>query len=59
MKVIDIQVKEEQRIPNKINLKRPNPRYIIIKTPKVRQEGILKHQEKSSYLQGIPHKTVS
>ena len=31
---IDIQVQEAQRIPNKMNLKRPTPRHIIIKMQK-------------------------
>ncbi|XP_074188203.1 caspase-3-like isoform X2 [Rhinolophus sinicus] len=35
VKEIDIQVQEAQRVPNKMNLKRPTPRHIIIKMPKV------------------------
>ena len=31
VKVIDIQVQEVQRVPNKIDAKRPTPRHIIIK----------------------------
>ena len=45
-----------------MNPKRPTPRHIIIKVPKVKdKERILKTaREKSvSYLQGHPHKTVS
>ena len=30
-KQIDIQVQEAQRVPKKVNLKRPTPRHIIIK----------------------------
>ena len=36
MKEIDIQVQEVQRVPNKMNSKRPTPRYIIIKAPKIK-----------------------
>ena len=33
-----MQVQEEQRVPNKINIKRPTPRHIIIKMPKVKDK---------------------
>ena len=33
----DMQVQEVQRVPNKMNAKRPTPRHII-KTPKVRDK---------------------
>ena len=36
-KVIDMQVQEAQRVPNKVNTKRPTPRHMIIKTPKVKE----------------------
>ena len=36
VKEIDIQVKEAQRVPNKLNLKRTTPRNIIINMPKVK-----------------------
>ena len=43
VKEIDIQVKEAQRVPNKLNLKRTTPRNIIIKMPKVKyKKRILK-----------------
>ena len=43
VKEIDMQVQEAQRIPNKMDAKRPTPRHIIIKMPKVKdQERILK-----------------
>ena len=32
---IDIQVQEAQRVPNKMDPKRPTPRHTIIKRPKV------------------------
>ena len=40
---IDTQVQEAQRIPDKMDAKRPTPRHIIIKMPKVKdKERILK-----------------
>ena len=42
-KEIDMQVQEAQRFPNKMDAKRPTPRHIIIKMPKVKdKEKILK-----------------
>ena len=35
VKEIDMQIQEEQRVPNKMDAKRPTPRHIIIKMPKV------------------------
>ena len=34
VKEMDIQVQKAQRVPNKMNPKRPTPRHIIIKLPK-------------------------
>ena len=43
VKEVDIQVQEAQRVPIKMNPKRPTPRHIIIKMPKVKdKERILK-----------------
>ena len=43
VKEIDMQVQETQRVPNKVYAKRPTPRLIIIKMPKVTdKERILK-----------------
>ena len=43
MKEIDMQVQEVQRVPNKMDTKRPIPRHIILKMPKVKdKERILK-----------------
>nr|KAF6429669.1 hypothetical protein HJG59_009021 [Molossus molossus] len=43
VKETDIQVQEAQRIPNKMNPKRPTPRHVIIKMQKVQdKERILK-----------------
>ena len=36
VKEIDIQVQEVERVPKKMNPKRPTPRHIIIKMPKVK-----------------------
>ena len=35
MKEIDMQIQEAQRVPNKMDEKRPTPRHIIIKMPKI------------------------
>ena len=37
VKEIDTQVQEAQRVPNKMDTKRPTPRHIIIKMPKVKE----------------------
>ena len=43
VKEIDTQVQAAQRVPKKISTKRPTPRHIIIKLPKVKdKERILK-----------------
>ena len=43
MKEIDTQVQEAQRLPNKMDAKRPTARHILIKMPKVKdKERILK-----------------
>ena len=36
VKGIDMQVQEAQRIPNKMDTKRPTPRHIIIKMPRLK-----------------------
>ena len=61
VKEIDMQVQKAERVPNKMDVKRPTPRHIIIKMPKVKdKERILKTaREKQCYLQGSSHKTVS
>ena len=38
VKVIDMEVQEAQRVPNKMEAKRPTPRHIIIKRPKVKDK---------------------
>ena len=63
VKETDMHVQEAQRVPNKMDAKRPTPRHIIIKMPKVKdKETILKAaREKQiiSYLQGSSLKTLS
>ena len=39
VKEIDMQVQEEQRVPNKMDAKRTTPGHIIIKMPKVKDKG--------------------
>ena len=34
----DIQVQEAQRVPNKMDTKKPTPRHILIKMPKVKDK---------------------
>ena len=50
VKELDMQVQEAQRVPDKMDAKRPNSKYIIIKVLKVKDnERILKvAREKSS-----------
>ena len=40
MKEIGFQVQEAQRVPNKMDAKRPTPRHITIKMPKVKDKEI-------------------
>ena len=57
VKEIDIQFQEAQRIPNKIDTKRPTLRHIIIKMPKVKdKERILKtaREKKLVTYKGVP-----
>ena len=47
VKEVDIQVQEEHRIPIMMEAKRPTPRHILIKRPKVKdKESLLKAREK-------------
>ena len=61
VKEIDIQIREAQRIPNKLDPKRATPRHIIMKMPKVKdKERTLKAaREKQRVIQRSSHKTVS
>ena len=60
-KDIDIQVKESQRAPNKLDPKRATPRHITIKVPKVKDKENLKSNKRKeeSYLQRSSHKTIN
>ena len=60
VKEIDMQVQEAQRVPNKMNPKRPTPRHIIIKMPKVKdKERILKTTREKPLVtyKGVPIRT--
>ena len=48
VKEIGMQVQEAQRFPNKMDAKRPSPRRIIKKTPKVKDKENLKSSENGS-----------
>ena len=39
MKEIYVHIQEAQRVPDKMDAKRPTPRNIIIKKPKVKDKG--------------------
>ena len=57
VKEIDIQIQESQRVPNKLDIKRNTPRYIIIKMPKVKdKERILKEARERQIVtyKGVP-----
>ena len=57
VKEIDMQVQEAQRIPNKMDAKKPTPRHIITKMPKVIDKGrILKaaREKKLVTYKGVP-----
>ena len=58
VKEIDIQVHEAQRVPNKMDAKRPlPPRHIVIKMAKVKdKERLLKAAKGHSYLQRSSHR---
>ena len=38
VKEIDMQVQKAQRVPDKMDTKRPTPRHIIIKMPKIKDK---------------------
>ena len=57
VKEIDIQVQGAQRVPNKMDAKRPTPRHTIIKMPKVKnKERILKAAREKQLVtyRGVP-----
>ena len=56
-KEIDIQVREAQRVPNKLDLRRNTPRHIIYTLPKIRdRERILKaaREKETDTYKGVP-----
>ena len=57
VKVIDIQVQEAQRVPNKMDAKKTIPKHIIIKMTKIKdKESILKaarEKQRDTY-KGVP-----
>ena len=60
VKEMDKQVQEAQRVPSKMDAKRPALRHIIMKMPKVKdKDRILKAAKEVSYLQGSSHTTGS
>ena len=57
VKEIDMQVQEAQRVPSKMDTKRPTSRHIIIKMPKVKdKERILKAAKEKQIItyKGVP-----
>ena len=57
VKEIDMKIQEAQRVPNKMDAKRPTPRHIIIKMPKVKdKERLLKtaREKKLVIYKGVP-----
>ena len=57
VKEIDTQVQAAQRVPNKVDAKKPTPRHIIIKMPQIKdKERILKAARKKQLVthRGIP-----
>ena len=60
VKEIDMQVQETQRVPNKMDTKRPTPRHIIIKRPKVKdKEKLLKARKKKLVTRRLPGRRAS
>ena len=60
VKEMDMQVQEAQRVPIMMDAKRPTPRHIIIKMPKVKDKGLKSRKRKEvSYQQGSSYKTVT
>lgn len=61
MNKTDIGIQETNRLPNKIDSKRPTPKYTLNKMPKVNiKERLLKAvRDKTFYVQGNLHRTIS
>ena len=55
-----MQVQEAQRVPNKMDAKRPTPRQIIIKIPKVKERILKAAREKQLVIyRGVPTRLSS
>ena len=51
VKEIDMQIQEAQKVPNKMDAKRPTPRHIIIEMPDVKdKERILKAAREKKFV---------
>ena len=61
VKELNMQVQETQRVPNKMNAKRPSPRHSIIKMLKVKDKENFKSSKRKevSHLQENSHKIVN
>ena len=59
VKEIDMQVQKAQRVPNRMDMKRPTPRHIIIQMPKVKDKERILKVAREKHLQRNSHKTVS
>ena len=62
VKETDMQIQETPRVAIKLDPKRPTPRHIIIKMPKIKDKEIILQTAKrkaESYLQRSSHKTTS
>ena len=58
VKEIDMLVQEAQRVPNKMEAKRPTLRHIIIKRLKMKREFKCSKRKAVNYLQRSSHETV-
>ena len=56
VKEIDMQIQEAQRVPNKMDVKRPTPRHIIFKIANIkdRERDLKATREKLGTYKGIP-----
>lgn len=59
VKETDIQVQENQSIPDKIIPKRDTSRHIIIKMSNIKDKNIKSRKRKATLLQGKLHKSVT
>ena len=57
-KEIDMQIQEAQRVPDKMDAKRPTPRHTIIKMPNVKEKILKAARERKLPMQSS-HTTVS